>query len=151
MSYTPVREIMTSPVVTVSPDTQVADLARLLTERRISGVPVIADGIVIGMVSETDLLWKEGRLHAPIYVALLDAVIPIGGTRFDEELRKAAGATARDVMSSPVIGIVPDADVSVAATRMLDHKINRLPVIDHHGRLLGIVTRADLIRGLAAA
>ncbi|MBC7543260.1 MAG: CBS domain-containing protein [Candidatus Sericytochromatia bacterium] len=148
MSAPLVRDVMTSPVITVTPDTTVSEIARLLTTRRISGVPVVDDGKVIGMVSEGDLLWKEGTLHAPIYVTLLDAIIPIGGPHFDEELRKAAGTTAKDVMTSPVIGIVPDADVTVAASRMLDHKINRLPVIDGHGHLLGIVARADLIRSL---
>ena len=150
MPATPVRDVMTSPVITVSPETTVAEIAKLLTTRRISGVPVVSDGQVIGMVSEGDLLWKEGTLHAPVYVTLLDAIIPIGGTKFEEELRKAAGTTARDVMSSPVIAVLPDADVSVAATRMLDHKVNRLPVVDAAGLLVGIVARTDLVRSLVS-
>jgi CBS domain-containing protein len=141
---------MTSQVITVAPETPVAEVLRLLTERRISGAPVVEAGRVIGMVSEGDLLWREGRLNAPVYLTLLDAVIPIGGTHFEEELRKATGATARDVMTAPPICIVPEADVSVAASRMLEHKINRLPVVDGNGHLLGIVARADLLRAMQA-
>jgi CBS domain-containing protein len=141
---------MTAPVISVSPDTPVADVLKLLTDKRISGVPVVDGGRVVGMVSEADLLWREGRFHAPFYLTLLDAVIPIGGTHLEDELRKATGTTAKDVMSAPPICVVPDADVSVAASRMLDHSINRLPVVDGNGHLLGIVARADLLRTMQA-
>jgi CBS domain-containing protein len=145
---TPVHQVMTAPVITVGPDTPVADAMRLLTEKRISGVPVIDAGRVVGMVSEADLLWRDGTLHVPVYLTLLDAMIPIGGTHLEDELRKAAGATAKDVMSHPPICIVPDADVTVAASRMLEHKINRLPVVDGNGHLVGIVARTDLLRAM---
>jgi CBS domain-containing protein len=143
-----VRDVMTTPVVTVAPETPVADVLKLLTERRISGVPVVEAGRVVGMISEADLLWREGRLHVPMYLTLLDAVIPIGGTHLEEELQKAVGANAKDVMTAPPICVVPDADVSVAASRMLDHGINRLPVVDGNGHLLGIVARTDLLRAM---
>lgn len=149
MLQTLVRDVMTSEVVTVGPEATVAEVARLLTEHRISGLPVVEDGRVIGIVSEADLLWRESRLHGPVYISLLDAVIPLGQSAFGEELRRAAAATARDVMSHPAIQIVPDAPVEVAATRMLDNEVNRLPVVDGRGHLVGIVARRDLIRSLA--
>lgn len=136
-----VRELMTQDVATVERETTLKEVARLLTERRISGVPVVdAGGAVVGVVSEADVLMKErGPGH------------PAGRFSWLHEPRdQAAGAklaarTAGEAMSSPAVTIGPERPISAAARTMTEGGINRLPVVKD-GTLLGIVTRADLVR-----
>jgi CBS-domain-containing membrane protein len=139
-----VMDIMSTDVVTVRTATSLKDVARLLVEHRISGVPVVDDdGVVVGVVSEGDLLFKErtrpdrGRIRS----WLLDDYGMEGQT-------KAEALTAGDAMSSPARTIVPARPVSAAAALMLEYHVNRLPVVAHNV-LVGIVTRADLVRAFA--
>ena len=136
-----IMDIMSTDVVTVAPTTSLKDVARLLVQHRISGVPVVdAEGSVIGVVSEQDLLFKE-RGHVDrgrILGWLLDDYGPEGRA-------KAEARTAEDAMTSPAVTILPSTPVSVAAMRMIDEQVNRLPVVAGD-RLVGIVTRADLVR-----
>ncbi len=145
-----VRDVMSTDVVTVSPDTPVKEIAELMLEKDIGGVPVLdEDGTLIGIVTEEDLIMQDVRVHFPTYVQLLDAFIYLGGLRrFDEEIKKATGAVARDVMTSDVRTIGPGATVEDAATRMVDDGISRLPVVEE-GRVTGIVTKRDLLQTLA--
>lgn len=139
-----VRDVMTSGVIAVRPDTPLAEVARLLVEHRISGVPVTdASGAVLGVVSEADFLVKEqgaeGVHHRPL-------------ARFFGESRasrariaKIAAVTAGEAMTSPAVTVEPASPISEAAGRMSGQGVNRLPIVDG-GRLVGIVTRADLVR-----
>jgi CBS domain-containing protein len=136
---------MVTSVVTVSPETSLREVAVLLAEHGFSGLPVVgSEGEVIGVVSEADILHKE-RMHEPDERGHLARALHIGGPEEDpkHEARKAG-----DAMTSPAVVISPDAAVSKAATLMLDRKINRLPVVER-GKLVGIVSRADLIRAFA--
>ena len=122
-----VRDIMTTGVVTVRPDTPYREIAALFREHRVSGFPVTAeDGKVTGVVSESDLLeLADGRHH--------------GGHR-------AAGpATAGDLMTCPAVTASPDDLVQTAARVMHSHRLQRLPVVDRDGRLEGIVSRSDVL------
>jgi CBS domain-containing protein len=141
---------MTRDVVTVTPETGVQDIARLLWSRGISGVPVVdAAGGLVGMVSELDLLVRNANLHIPQYLRVLDVMIPLGSRHhFEEELRRALGATAADVMTGDVVTVEPDTDLADAATLMLEKDVNRLPVVAD-GRIVGIISRADFVRLLA--
>jgi CBS domain-containing protein len=141
---------MTQDVVTVAPTTGVQEIARLLWSRGVSGVPVVdEDGTLVGIVRELDLLVRNANLHIPQYLRVLDIMIPLGSRHeFEEELRRAMGATAADVMTGQVITVGPDTDLAEAATLMLDKDVNRLPVVDD-GRLVGIISRADFVRLLA--
>jgi len=137
-----IEDLMTREVVTVSPDTTLKDVAAKLVQYRISGLPVCDDeGTVLGIVSEADILYRErGRSEREGLLARL----------FEEglatETRKAAARTAAEAMSSPPLTIQAYRPVSTAARAMLEQRVKRLPVVDIHGRLLGIVTRADLVR-----
>ena len=137
-----VSDVMTRSVVAVPPDMPLRDVARLLQDHRISGVPVIEDGSCIGVVSEADLLVKQlgrsiGR-RMPIEWIL--------GERHDAaERRRRAATTAREAMSSPAVTIDEDRPVREAAALMVDQHVNRLPVV-REGRLTGILTRSDLVR-----
>ncbi len=136
-----VSDVMTTAVVTVGSETPLRDVAALLTERRISGLPVVDDGRVVGVVSEGDILAKErGRVaeRRGLFGVLLD-------DRATAELKLEA-RTAGTAMTSPALTIAPNRPVAEAAGTMVDEGVNRLPVVDAEGTLLGIVTRADLVR-----
>jgi CBS domain-containing protein len=136
-----VKDVMTQRVVTVEPWTPLKEVARLMVERRVSGLPVVdEDGSVIGVVSEGDILVKErGQV---VERSLFDHLLEVDG---DQGVKHDA-QDAANAMTSPAVTIRPDRAVSEAAALMLDRCVNRLPVVDRHGVLLGIVTRADLVR-----
>jgi CBS domain-containing protein len=137
-----VSDVMSTTLISVSPDMPLRDVARLLSEHRISGVPVIDDGRCLGVVSEADLLMKQ--LGRPISRRL--PIEWILGERHDaDELRRRAATTAREAMSAPAVTIGADRPVREAAAIMVDRGINRLPVV-RDGRVIGIVTRSDLVR-----
>lgn len=145
-----VREIMQSEVITVRPDTTMRDLADIMAENKISGVPVIDDDRkVVGMVSEADVILQDADLHFPYYFQFLDSIIYLESVaKFKERFRKAFAAKVADIMSTDVITVSPDATVREAATLMADNKINRLPVTQGL-ELVGIVTRGDIVRAIA--
>jgi CBS domain-containing protein len=145
-----VRDIMQTEVITVGPKATVRELAELLAEHKISGVPVVDENnVVLGMVSEADLIVLDAELHFPYYITFLDSVIYLQSIhRFEERFKKAFGAKVADVMSKEVRAISPDASLHDLATLMADHKINRLPVVEN-GCLVGIVTRGDIVRAIA--
>jgi len=136
-----VRDVMTAKVVAVDRLTPFGDIVRLLTEHRISGVPVLMMGRrVAGVVSEADLLAMEDE---EVRRARLDANAT---GRWHRPLRKAHwGLTAGALMSSPAVTIYPEATIPHAAQIMAKRHIRRLPVIRKDGRLIGIVTRRDLL------
>ncbi len=141
---TTVGDMMTRSVLSVSPETPLKEVARLLVEHRISGLPVVDDtGRVVGVISEGDLLVKEQRRDAIRHRPLARIFGDSAETR--QLLAKAEASTAGDAMTAPAITIESNTRVSVAAARMIERKVNRLPVTEH-GRLVGIVTRADVIR-----
>lgn len=139
---------MSTPVVSVAPQTPVREIVSLLLERGISGVPVVRDEIVLGIVSEGDLLLREKAPTLPAGVAFLGGLLLLNDpARTAEELRKHVGATAEAIMSREVVWIGPETPITEAAELMLKRRIKRLPVVEG-GRLVGIVTRRDLLRGL---
>ncbi len=139
-----VRDLMTRHVVSVRTTTPLKEVARLLIDWRISGVPVIDDdGRVIGIVSEADFLIKEeGPDELPH--RSLSRVRGEGRSRRIAKAKQAA-VVAGEAMTSPAITIGPETPISRAAAMMTSHHVNRLPVVEN-GRPVGIVTRADLVR-----
>jgi CBS domain-containing protein len=136
-----VREVMTRRVLTVDEDTPLKDVAALMLQHRISGLPVVDGDRVLGVVSETDVLFKERGSEISrrgFFGRRLRLSTPA-------ILRKCAARTAGEAMTAPAITIAGRAGVGDAAALMLEHGVNRLPVADE-GRLVGIVTRADLVR-----
>ena len=136
-----IHELMQRDVVTVAPETSLKDVAALLVEHRISGVPVCEpDGRVVGVVSEADILMKEQELTVE-FAGFLGRVLD---DAYGDTQRYEA-RTAGDAMTSPAITVVPKQDVTEAARLMTSRNVNRLPVIEG-SRLVGIITRADLVR-----
>ncbi|HZG36328.1 MAG TPA: CBS domain-containing protein [Gaiellaceae bacterium] len=134
-----VQDVMTTQVATVAPHTQLKDVAALLAGRRISGVPVVEDGHVVGVVSEADVLAKEAA-ERHRRTSLLDWLLDV-----EPLLDKLSARTAGEAMTAPAIVVAPRRPLHEAAGVMLEHGVNRLPVVDA-GKLVGIVTRADLVR-----
>ena len=147
-----VRDIMDPEPITVSPDTDVETVIRLLREHELPGVPVVtAGGRCVGIVTEADLVIadEEGELHLPHYLTLFGGLVFIEPLRrFEERLRKAFAAKAEDMMTRDPTTIEPDATVAEAARAISASGHNRLPVVEH-GRLVGVVTRVDVLGALA--
>jgi CBS domain-containing protein len=132
---------MTSDVVTVDEQASFKEIAELITGRRVSALPVLdADGRVVGIVSEADLALKEEFPEGPAGGRLFQ------GRRQREDRAKAAGDTAAELMTRPAVTVGPDATVAEAARLLHRHGIKRMPVVDPAGPLLGIVSRADLLK-----
>ncbi|MGZ8595817.1 MAG: CBS domain-containing protein [Actinomycetota bacterium] len=129
---------MTRTVVTAPEEAPFKELVQVMREYRVSALPIVdADGSIVGVVSEADLLLKE----AP------DILTPhvFEGKVHREERRKAEGKVARDLMTRPAITIGPDAPVTEAAKMMHERHVKRLPVVDELGRIAGVVSRVDLL------
>ena len=132
---------MTRDVVTVPPEATVQEVARRLVANRISGMPVCdQDGAVLGVVSEADILRKEEG-----YSSELPRPVAWLVRRLDGELRKVEARTAAEAMTSPALTVRPTQQAADVARIMVEHRINRVPVVAG-GKLVGIVSRADLVR-----
>ena len=144
-----VRDIMTAEVVVAEPDTSVNLVARLMASRDISGVPVVEDGRLVGIVTELDLIVRNTRLEPPAFFALLDARIPLETpTHYRERIRHMLGTLARDVMTEKVVTIGPDEELEALAEIMVKQRVNPVPVVEG-ARLVGIVSRSDIIAMMA--
>jgi CBS domain-containing protein len=134
-----IQDVMTKDVVTVEPASSLKEVATLLVEHRVSGLPVVdSDGTVLGVISEADILFKECGEQGPqgVLAWLLE---PGGPDKLD-------ATSVRQAMTVPARTITPERPVAEAAKRMLEEGVNRFPVVDDDGALVGIVTRADLVR-----
>lgn len=136
-----VASLMTSQVISTSPDTSFKDLVELLEDNGISAVPVVDGGYPVGVVSESDLLAKEefrgGTVDEPMFLS---------GRATKHRWQQAGGRTARDVMTAPVKSIEPDAPASTAAHELAKAGVRRLFVVDADGALVGVLSRRDLLK-----
>lgn len=150
MSLT-VRDIMDPDPATVTPDATVEEVVRALRSQELTGVPVVNEGgRCVGIITEEDLVMAgdEGDLHLPHYIELFGGIVFLESMgRFEERLRRATASKASDMMSEDPVTIEPDASVRDAGRAMSHHKHNRLPVVEH-GRLVGVVTRVDVLDAL---
>ena len=148
-----VREVMTTDVVTVAPDQPIQDATRALIDNHVDGAPVVdAGGQVVGMLTSDDLLVQETKLHYPTVVSLFGAYLelPSSHRQFEEDLRKAVGATVAEVMNDEPVTCGPDDTLEQAATLMHEEDVSRLPVVEG-GRLVGIIARGDILRSIVAS
>jgi CBS domain-containing membrane protein len=141
-----VADLMTKDVVTVKKETSLVEAARRLTGLRISGMPVVDDkDMVIGVVGELDIISAVGGQKSSgvknIFRRMLGEPVP----------SQKDGNTVGDVMSTPPITIRPHEDIREAAHILEGHRIKRIPVIDEFGRLIGVISRADIVRGMSRA
>jgi CBS domain-containing protein len=144
------RDIMTREVVIIGPEASVETLARLLEERRISGVPVLdAQGGLVGVVTQSDLVQRSRDLDLPPALNILDLHLFLETpSHFQKRLEKLLGNKVKDVMTKDPITVAPDTPVQEIAGLMSTKGVHTLPVLES-GKLVGIVGKLDLIRGLA--
>jgi CBS domain-containing protein len=147
-----VSDIMTRTLTTVSPETSIRDVARVLCSNRISGVPVVnAEGALVGIISESDLMVHAAAIGEPEnpdrgwWKSLF-----VNETKLARQYARTHGRTAEHVMTTPVLTVAENDAVADIARIMGEHKIKRLPVM-RDGALVGIVTRADLLKILAGS
>lgn len=146
-----VADVMTPNPISVTPDTVLKDAIQLMADNHIGGLPVInADSDLVGILSESDLMWQTTGVDVPAYIMLLDSVIYLKNpAQYNQELHKALGQSVKDVMTDRVVTIAPDKSLRDAAHLMHDKKVRRLPVVDSQQQVVGILTRGDIVREMA--
>jgi len=148
-----VRDIMESDVPPVYPEDPIEKVVHVLRDHELPGIPVVNEGgRCVGIITESDLIMggEEADLHLPHVIELWGGVVFLESTKkFEERLRKALGWLAQDVMTEDPVTIHPDATAAEAGREIAKHKHNRLPVVEH-GRLVGVVTRIDVLDALTA-
>jgi CBS domain-containing protein len=146
-----VADVMSRDPIVVGPQTPIKEAIKILAEQRISGLPVVDEsGKLVGVISETDLLWQETGVEPPVYIMFLDSVIYLENpARHDQELHKALGQTVGEVMSSDAVTVKPDQPLRKAAKLMQEKSIRRLAVTDDAGKVIGILTPGDIVRAMA--
>lgn len=151
MRESQVGELMTTDVVSFTPDENVEAAMKRLVERDVDAGPVVdSDGRVVGMLSTGDLVVEEARLHFPSVVNFLgvNVTLPFDKRSLDDAVSKALGATVGDVMTGEPFTLRAEATVEDAATLMHDYDVSRLPVVDGAGRLVGLIARGDIVRSI---
>jgi len=149
---TPVRDLMVTDVLTFKASDDVQSAMRALVRRDVDGAPVVDDeGFVIGSLSTGDLIVEEANVPLPAVITLLGAVMELPKSRkqYEADLSKALGATVGEVMQQGVVAILsPDDTLEDAATVMHDEELDRVPVCDAEGHLVGIIARGDILRAI---
>jgi CBS-domain-containing membrane protein len=144
------RDIMTKEVITVSPQTTVLDLARLLAEHKINGAPVVDDqGRLQGVVTQSNLIDRAKKFELPHVITILDAHFYLERpSTFKKNLEKLLGNLVSDIMTTPPVTITPEVEVDEIASIMARKKIHTLPVLAGD-KIIGIIGKIDIIRALA--
>lgn len=144
------KDIMTKEVVTISEDDTVEVVAKVLNEKGISGLPVVdEDNKVKGIITEGDLIRRVSKISGPSSIEILGGIIPLQRKKdFIDKLNKYMGYLVKDMMTKDVITISGDAEIEEIATLMVREKIKRIPVVDDEKRLIGIVSRRDIMKNL---
>ena len=146
-----VADIMDTDSPTVTPEDTVEHVLRVMNDSELTGIPVVtAGGRCVGIITEADLIMtgEDADLHLPHYFELFGGFVFLESLgHFEDRLRKATAALASDLMTEDPVTIGPGASVKEAARKISRSKHNRLPVVEH-GRLVGVVTRVDVLEAL---
>ena len=144
-------DIMTTKVITVKKETGLQDLARILSENRINGVPVLdEEGSLIGIICESDLIRRNKKLHIPTVVALFDWVLYLESSKvMEKEIKRISATKVEDLYTKDVVTVDEKTPVDEIATIMSKRKIYTIPVMDGK-RLVGIIGKGDIIRAFSS-
>lgn len=144
-----VREIMTTDVITLKPDTEIVKATQILLDNRINGAPVVDEnGRVIGILCQSDLIVQQKKLPLPSVFAFLESVFPLASSKkIEREVRKIAALTVADAMTPEPVSVEPGTDLETVAALMVDSNFHTLPVVENQ-RLVGVVGKEDVLRTL---
>jgi len=146
------KDIMTRNVTTVGAATTIEELARILMEHKISGVPVVDDNEnLIGIVTENDLISRDKRLHIPTVMRLFDAFIVLESqSKIEKEIKRMTAVTVNDIYTKKAITVTEGTPVQDIATIMSEKKVHLIPVVEgkNEKKIIGIIGKIDLIRGI---
>ncbi len=143
------KDLMTSKVITVTPDTLVSEVADLLHKYHYSGLPVVNnDGRVLGTISERDFITADSNLYLPTYIQMLSNVDFVQGAekKLPHVVEQVVNAKAKDIMNQSVPFARPDTPIEELARMFAEQRVNPIPVTDSTNKLVGIISRSDLIK-----
>ena len=143
------KDIMTREIITVSPETDIANAARILLEKRINGLPVVdAFGRLVGILCQSDLVAQQKSIPIPSVFTLLESFIPLTSIkRIDKEVEKIAALTVKQAMTANPVTVSPETDIEDVAKLMVDNKYHTLPVMKGD-KVVGVVGKEDVLRTL---
>ena len=143
------KDIMTRPVITVSPDMEIVHAAKILLENRINGVPVVdKTGKLVGILCQSDLIAQQKKLPIPSFFTFLDGLITLTSMKqIEKQVQKIAAVTVAQAMTPDPVTVKPDTDIEAMAALMVDQSFHTIPVVDE-GVLLGIVGKEDILKPL---
>ncbi len=144
------QDLMTSNVIAVTRETSVRELAKILSTNNIGGAPVLdGHGKLIGVVTESDLIDQNKKVHIPTVVAILDSFLFLESPeKMEKEMKKMAGSTVGDIFASKFIAVQQDTPLDEVATLMAEKKVHTLPVLNNE-ELVGVIGKSDIIRTIA--
>lgn len=143
-----VKSLMTTKVISVTPDTPVHEVAELLSKFHFTGVPVVDKNKLVGLIAERDFITSDSDLYLPTYIKLLTDLDFVSGDnkKLPKDAQKIINAKARDIMNSKVITIAPDTDIKELAEIFAVKRVNPIPVVDEKDHMVGIISQSDLIK-----
>jgi len=144
-----VSDIMTTDLITVTPDMDIARAAKILLDNRVNGAPVVdKNQKLIGILCQSDLISQQKKLPIPTLFTFLDAVIQLPSLKqFEKQVSKIAALTVADAMTPNPVTVTPDTNIETVAALMVDHNFHTLPVVEA-SRLVGIIGKEDVLRTL---
>ena len=142
------KDIMTTECITLSPDADIAEAAKLLIEEKINGAPVMEGDEVVGILCQSDLVAQQKKVTLPSFFTLLDGVFPLSSHEdLEKEITKISALKVGDAMTPTPTFISPDTGIDDIATMMANEKLYTLPVIED-GKLVGVVGKEDVLKTL---
>ncbi|MFB3926589.1 MAG: CBS domain-containing protein [Syntrophales bacterium] len=146
------KDIMTKKVITVSPETEILEAARILLQNHLNGLPVVDDeNRLKGIICQSDLIYQQKKIPLPSFFTILDGTIPLRlPADVDAEMRKIAALKVSQAMTPDPISIEPETTLDEIATLMVKHKVHTLPVQDR-GILVGVIGKEDVLRTIVSS
>jgi CBS domain-containing protein len=143
---------MTRSVITVNVDSEIKEVAAQVVDSRVSGFPVVTeDNRVVGIITEGDLIRRLREVQMPIFMDILGGMIPLKSlSSVEQQLHEITATKVKDLMTTPAITVKEDTELEEIADMMVKRNIKRVPVVDDDERLLGIVSRNDLVRAMVS-
>jgi CBS-domain-containing membrane protein len=146
------KDIMTKEIITVAPETEIAQAAKMLLDKRINGVPVVNQaGKLVGILCQSDLISQQKNIPIPSLFTLLDGYIPLTTSkRMDKEVEKIAATKVAEAMTARPVTVDPETEIATIASLMVEKNYHTLPVVEA-GKLVGIVGKEDVLKTLISS